>query len=188
MTRARGRFWGRTLTDEHNRSEHEIANPETHYERRDLSPHGVLLFLVGLAVVSVIIYFMLWGFYGYLNSFQQQKKRPAAPLQTVHDNLNPPSEQVIQRFPEPRLQPNPPADLNKFRAQEEEILNSYGWVDQQAGVAHIPVERAMDIIAARGLPVRASGSETPVTAAQAAQVQRGPTTRPASGVSQQEKK
>jgi len=172
------------LTDENNKAENEIENPETHYERRDLSPHAVLLFLVGLAVVSVPIYFMLWGFYGYLNAFRQQKKQPAAPLQTVHDNVT--SERDIQRFPEPRLQPNPAADLNKFRAQEEEILNSYGWVDQQAGVAHIPIEQAIDIIAARGLPVR-QGGETPATA-QAAPEQQGPTARPASGASQQENK
>lgn len=176
------------MSDELNKPEHEIENPETHYERRDLSPHGVLLFLVGLAVVSVLIYFMLWGFYGYLNAFRQQKARPAAPLQTAHDNLNPPSEEVIQRFPEPRLQPNPAADLNKFRAQEEEILNSYGWVDQQAGVAHIPIDQAMDIIAARGLPVRQT--QSPVAAAQAATVQQGPTPRGRTGGKnpQQEKK
>src|SRR5690349_5962434 len=112
---------------------------------------------------------MLWGFYGYLNSFQQKPER------------------AIQRFPEPRLQPNPAADLNKFRTQEDEILNSYGWADQQAGVAHIPIEQAIDIIAARGLAVR-QGGETPATAAQAAQEQRGPTAQPASGASQQEKK
>ena len=173
------------MSDEHNKSEHEIENPETHYERRDLSPHAVLLFLVGLALVAVIIYFMLWGFYGYLNAFHQQRKQPAAPLQTLHDNIG--TEKIIQRFPEPRLQPNPPADLNKFRAQEEEILNSYGWVDQPAGVAHIPIQQAIDIIAARGLPVRQT-PPSPVTAAQAAEEQRGPTARPASGASQQEKK
>lgn len=173
------------MTEELNQPEHEIEHPETRYERRDLSPHAVLLFLVGLAVVSVLIYFMLWGFYGYLNAFRQQRKQPAAPLQTVHDNVT--TEQDIQRFPEPRLQPNPAADLNKFRAQEEQILNSYGWADQQAGVAHIPIEQAIDIIVARGLPVR-QGGETPVTTAQAAQEQRGPTAQPASGASPQEKK
>lgn len=175
------------MTDEPNKTEHEIENPETRYERRDLSPHGVLLFLVGLAVVSVAIYFVLWGFYGYLNAFRQQKTQPMAPLQTAHDNLNPPTAKVIQNFPQPQLQPNPVADLNKFRVQEEEILNTYGWSDQQAGIAHIPIEQAMDIIVARGLPVR-QGGESPVTAAQAAQAHEAPAAQPASGGSQQEKK
>jgi hypothetical protein len=154
MIRGRERYWGLTLTDEHNKAEHDIENPETRYERRDLSPQGVLLFLVGLVIVSVVIYFVVWGFYGYLNGFHEHKGRAGAPLQTVHDNAN--TEQEIRHFPQPQLQPNPVADLNKFRTQEEQILNSYGWVDQQAGVAHIPIERAMDIIAARGLPVRQS--------------------------------
>lgn len=173
------------MTDEHNKSEHEIENPETRYERRDLSPHGVLLFLVGLAVTSVLIYFVLWGFYAYLNGFQRKQARMPSPLQTAHDNAN--TERVVQGFPQPRLQPNPAADLNKFRAQEEEILNSYGWADQQAGIAHIPIEQAIDIIAQRGLPVR-QGNESPVTAAQAAQVQRGPTATQSVGGEPQEKR
>lgn len=173
---------------ESNREQNEIENPETRYERRDLSPHGVLLFLVGLAVVSVLIYFVLWGFYGYLNAFRQQRAhQPMTPLQTVHDNLNPPTSAVIESFPQPRLQANEAGDMSKFRAQEEQILNSYGWVDQQAGVAHIPIEQAIDILAAHGLPVR-QGGETPVTAAQASQVQRGPSPGGVSGVSRGEKK
>ena len=171
---------------ESNRKQDEVENPETRYERRDLSPHGVLLFLVGLAVVSVLIYFVLWGFYGYLNSFRQQRvHKPAVPLETVHDNLNPPTGEVVRHFPEPRLQANEVGDMSKFRAQEEEILNTYGWVDQQAGVAHIPIEQAIDVLAAHGLPVR-EGGETPVTEAQAAQEQRGPTPGPVGGASPQE--
>jgi len=173
------------LTDEPNKAEHEIENPETRYERRDLSPHGVLLFLVGLAVTSVLIYFVLWGFYAYLNGFHGKQARMPSPLQTAHDNMN--TERVVQGFPQPQLQPNPAADLNKFRAQEEEILNSYGWADQQAGIAHIPIEQAIDIIAQRGLPVR-QGSENPATTAQAAEVERGPTaTQPVGGVPQEKK-
>jgi hypothetical protein len=37
---------------------------------------------------------------------------------------------------------------------EEGQLQSYGWVDQDAGQARIPVSRAMELIAERGLPVR----------------------------------
>ena len=158
------------MTDEHNKAEHEIENPATRYERRDLSPLGVLLFLVGLVIVSIVIYFIVWGFYGYLSGFHERKERTAAPLQTVHDNAN--TEQEIRRFPQPQLQPNPVADLNKFRAQEEQILNSYGWVDQQVGVAHIPIEQAIDIIATRGLPVRQA--QPPAAAAAEGQGQSKP--------------
>jgi hypothetical protein len=119
--------------------------------------------MAGLAIVSVLIYFMLWGFYGYLNGFKQKRAELPSPLETAHDNAN--TLQTIQRFPQPRLQANEPADLNKFRTQQEQILNSYGWVDQQSGIAHIPIEQAIDILAAHGLPVREE--QTPAGANQA---------------------
>jgi len=55
--------------------------------------------------------------------------------------------------PQPRLQVAPSLDLRKKRAQAELLLNSYGWVDKQAGVIHIPIEQAMKQVAQRGLPV-----------------------------------
>src|SRR5581483_1783229 len=58
----------------------------------------------------------------------------------------------IQRFPEPRLEENERTELGNFRYGEEEKLNSYGWVDEKAGVAHIPIADAMQLIAQRGLP------------------------------------
>ena len=60
----------------------------------------------------------------------------------------------VLRFPAPQLQPDPVADLNKYREAVEQQLNSAGWVDQKAGIAHIPVERAIQMVAQRGLPSR----------------------------------
>ena len=45
--------------------------------------------------------------------------------------------------------------------QEEQTLNSYGWVDQQAGVVRIPIDRAMDLLAQRGLPTRPQAGVAP---------------------------
>jgi len=44
----------------------------------------------------------------------------------------------IANFPQPRLEGNERLEINDFRVQEEKALNSYGWVDQQAGVVHTP--------------------------------------------------
>jgi len=44
-------------------------------------------------------------------------------------------------------------------------LNSYGWVDEKAGVAHIPIDQAMDMIAKRGLPVCPQGCANAAPAA-----------------------
>lgn len=46
--------------------------------------------------------------------------------------------------------------LRELRAQEAAQLNSYGWVDQQKGVAHIPIDRAMELMAKEARERRAS--------------------------------
>ena len=64
--------------------------------------------------------------------------------------------------PAPRLESNPGQIFPVLHATQEAELNSYGWVDQQRGVVHIPIERAMEIIAQSNLPV-ASGTPVAVT-------------------------
>ena len=64
--------------------------------------------------------------------------------------------------PEPRLQVTPSQDLDAIRKAEIDRLSSYGWVDRKAGVVHIPIERAIDLVAAEaerrlGRPVDAAG-------------------------------
>jgi hypothetical protein len=39
----------------------------------------------------------------------------------------------------------PYEELRRLDAEQLEDLNSYGWVDQQAGIAHIPIDRAMEL-------------------------------------------
>jgi hypothetical protein len=40
-------------------------------------------------------------------------------------------------------------------------LTGYHWVDQEAGLVQIPVERAMDLLAERGLPARSEADSGP---------------------------
>jgi hypothetical protein len=54
--------------------------------------------------------------------------------------------------PPPRLQADPAAERLSIRAAEERLLETYGWVDRRRGIVRIPIDRAMDLVAARGLP------------------------------------
>jgi hypothetical protein len=90
-----------------------------------------------------------------------------------HQPLGPPAspfEDVRTLPPEPRLQTEAPQDLNRYRTEQDRMLNSYGWVDPNAGVVRIPVTRAMDILMGKGYPVRSTGQiegnkqKTPPTA------------------------
>ena len=67
----------------------------------------------------------------------------------------------MAKFPQPRLETNEPMEINDFRVQEEKTLNSYGWVDQQAGVVRIPIARAMELLVQRGLPTRPQAGRLP---------------------------
>jgi hypothetical protein len=59
-------------------------------------------------------------------------------------------------FPHPQLQKTPIPDLKAFHEAEDQVLNSYGWMDQPKGVVRIPIARAMELVVQKGLPVRAA--------------------------------
>jgi hypothetical protein len=54
--------------------------------------------------------------------------------------------------PGPRLETNPEAELQQFRAEEEKWLNTYGWIDKQKGIVRIPIDEAMKKLARTGAP------------------------------------
>lgn len=68
--------------------------------------------------------------------------------------------------PAPRLQVYAARHWKEFQAAERERLSAYGWMDRSAGVVHVPIERAMDLIAVRGLgPLPAAPVAMPAPAA-----------------------
>jgi hypothetical protein len=54
----------------------------------------------------------------------------------------------------PALLTNEPRALSNYRGGQQKQLQFYGWVDEKAGVAHIPIDAAKKLILERGLPVR----------------------------------
>ena len=44
--------------------------------------------------------------------------------------------------------------LQELRAKQKALLEGYGWVNKEAGVARIPIEDAMKMVVERGLPTR----------------------------------
>ena len=105
---------------------------------------------VGLVVVTflsgVIVFFMLRGF-----------------LQTERDAAGPPPPMVAAPapVPGPQLLARPEQELARVRQAEAEQIDSYGWVDQQQGIARIPIERAIELVATKGLPSRPSAPAGP---------------------------
>lgn len=59
--------------------------------------------------------------------------------------------------PLPRLQIYPVKHWKDFQAAERERLSSYGWMDRKTGAVHIPIDRAIELIAERGVAPLAAG-------------------------------
>jgi hypothetical protein len=147
------------------------------YERRDISPAGIVYFMVGLVVFLVISHFIVTGLYGFLEKYSQAHQTPISPLvnNAPVDTRKLPTDYrdyLKQNFPSPQLETDERTQLNDVRLREEGILSTYDYIDQKAGTVRIPIARAMDLIAQRGLPVRAQGA-TAAEAPQAAPVSAG---------------
>jgi len=118
-----------------------------------MRPAYVYAFLIGLAIAGILVALVLWGLYRVMDAYERNHQPAQNPLvqQATTDTRHVlPGE--INKFPQPRLERNERLEINDFLLKEEQTLDSYGWVDQKAGVVRIPIERAMGLIAQRGLP------------------------------------
>jgi hypothetical protein len=117
--------------------------PGRGYETRDADVRVIALLCGGLLMLIGVVLLLSGGIYDYL----------AARLARSGVSISAPAV-TRQLPPEPRLQVSPARDLQEMRAREDEVLHSYGWVDRQAGIVRIPIARAIDLLAERGLPAR----------------------------------
>ena len=110
------------------------------YETRDFSPRAIRWFTAGLAVLAVMVLVLMGGLLWLLSGGWPPRQGIVAPMAPA-PNMS----------PAPDLQVASTRDYQEMRAAEETQLHSYGWVDREAGIAAIPIERAMEILASRGL-------------------------------------
>ena len=127
----------------------EAHDPAQH-EESDVNILGIFAFAGGLLATGIFIHLMVWLLFSYLSTREAAKTAPQFPLAATQEQRLP---------PEPRLQTNPRQDLQDLRAQEDELLNSYRWVDRNAGIVRIPIDEAMRLTLQRGLPARPAGQK-----------------------------
>jgi hypothetical protein len=118
-----------------------------HHEEHDVNALAVTRFGIGLALIIMVSMFGLWGLFNYFKHRVAEEFGEAPPEAGVGVNAG-------RLPPQPRLQATPRIDLQDMRAAEDKILNHYAWVDQSQGVVRIPIDRAMDLLARKGLPAR----------------------------------
>jgi hypothetical protein len=167
-------------------STHNSHEPEDHkpeeidasqgYEQSDVRVTGIVVFLVAMAIFVAVTAIVAYGVGMVANRLMAKEDGPpnkwtkTVDVRELGDLPSSPELQqkmaeLTQRFPTPRLQTDDGlqdvADLHK---REDLLIENYSWVDRSKGTVRIPIERAMELIAQRGLPVAPAVQQQPLMA------------------------
>jgi hypothetical protein len=130
---------GRPL-DSHDDERRVAEKLGVRFEREDVGPKLIARAAAGLALMTVAVAAIAAWLLVFLRGRESagDPQRPALFFSTGESQ----PEGV-------RLQTTPLTDLRARREEERKILTGYGWVDQTAGVVHIPIDEAMRLYLAR---------------------------------------
>ena len=117
-------------------------SPSRH-EQRDVNIPGLLICAGVLAATVALAFFVAWWGFHYLSA-RDKSKSSAFPLAAQERGSLPPEPRLeeVDRL-KGKMGNMRPMELD---AAHERMLETYGWVDEKAGVARIPISRAMKII------------------------------------------
>ena len=149
--------------------EQDPASLKEGYEVTDVSTSGILVFIVALGISVGVFFVFCFGMGKIINNAlvksdgppnQWNQEAPAGKLQNLKSSPAMEQQQLSQltkSFPTPRLETDDGnQDLSDLHDREDLLLDNYSWVDQSQGKVRIPIERAMELIAQRGLAVAPS--------------------------------
>jgi hypothetical protein len=119
------------------------ASLARHYEQEDVNIQAMVRFaiivFVGIVVASTVLAVAL---------------RVWSPDRLELEVQLPPARVTPPVVPGPGLDAAPEVNLQEIMRRDNERLHTYGWVDREAGIVHIPIEEAMQMLVDRGLPAR----------------------------------
>jgi len=164
--------------NEHHQPPHgpEEIDASHGYERSDVRVTGIVVFLTALGIFVAVTGVLCWGIGKVLNSAMNKEDGPnnhwvnpkTADVRQLGNFPNNPDLQnkvaeLTQQFPTPRVQTDDGnQDVADLHAREDLLLDHYSRIDGQPGKVRIPIERAMELIAQRGLPVAPAAENAPV--------------------------
>jgi hypothetical protein len=136
-------------------SKHDQQGPGG-YEKTDAhagDTYKAGLYILGTMVLSALVVVPM---YRLLARQETRDQKPAATVLTADPNAG--------LAAVPRLVTSEPMALSAFRAQEDALLTSYGWVEKDKRIARLPIDVAMKIVAERGLPKFPAPAPSPAPA------------------------
>jgi len=107
------------------------------HEQTDVDTIAIGKSALAMTLICIALIGMIFGMFKYLLSMEGGVSKP-----------------VAKAPPVPQLQKTPVKDLKAVRAEEDQALTTYGWVDQPKGVVRLPIAKAMDLVVQRGLTTR----------------------------------
>jgi hypothetical protein len=139
---------------------------------REIDVRGIVWTAVGIVAVTAVAMALMWWLLHVFRSGAVAADRglPAAVVEQraaggeaprAEPASGPPLPAGSLLPPGPMLQPRPEDELEAMRRDDAERLGTYGWVDRERGIVHVPIERAMAEIAAEGLPRVGGGLSGP---------------------------
>lgn len=141
------------------------GNQDVRFETSDVSSKPVVLSVLALAVFTLVFTFVAHLAFHGLAAREKAGSPEASPmarkakpepwsLSDFGHAAQRAASADSKLVPEPRLQLDPKMDLTMLRAAEAKTLASLAWVDKDKGVVQVPIERAMQMLLAKGLPAR----------------------------------
>jgi hypothetical protein len=122
---------------------HTDEHESVEFERRDANTGRVVSFAVWLAIVVALVFGIMWVLLRELTQRERSAQRAIPPIVAASLERTP---------PEPRLEAAPLAPRRRLNEEENAILATYGWVDRASGIVRLPIDRALELTAERGVP------------------------------------
>jgi hypothetical protein len=161
-------------THKHNEPERDQVDASKGYEHSDVGVAGIAVFLTALTVFVVVTGLLSYGIGKVINAHLAKedgarskwvKTVDVRPLGNMPSNpeLENKMAELTQQLPAPKLQTDDGLqDTADLHAKEDLLLEYYSWADQGQGKVRVPIERAMELIAQRGLPVAPQMEHAPL--------------------------
>ncbi|MEK6320602.1 MAG: hypothetical protein AABN33_02840 [Acidobacteriota bacterium] len=133
------------------------------HEISELKIGPIVWFLLGLGFATVVVCLLMAGLFDAFEKNEKDVEGKPSPLASERQKLPPEPrlqlapatpEQLEARQPPNIKQDHPLQEMMRVRAEEDDKLKSYGWVDEKAGVVRIPIEEAKRLLLKNGLPAR----------------------------------
>jgi len=152
----------------------EEVDTSAGYELSDVRVSGIVVFLTALAIFVAVTGILCYGIGKIINAQMKKEDGPnnkwtrTAEIRELGNMPSSPELQnkmaeLTQTFPTPRVQTDDGnQDVADLHAREDLLLDNFTRVEGKPGTVRIPIDRAMELIAQRGLPVAAAAQKAPL--------------------------